>query len=148
MKRIETWYVYYGDDFWDTKFEKTFTTMKKEWKKTHPNWTNKEIYLDYLHNKHFCKIGITRNLSQRERSLYYSEGTIVHKYIEFKGTYAQALKIESDLRFAIEQAYPSNAIHRGNDHFYCITIPTLKYIYNRFDEWVNESIKITKVERV
>lgn len=146
MRRETTWIVYYGDRFIDNSFRKTFKTERKSLEEN-PRWDEKSINR-HMENIRECKIGITSNLKIRKNDLRYNEHTYIHKTIQFVGTYAQALLVESYLRFSIEQTFPMQVLHQGNDHFKCNNVNIMKSIINRFDDWVNEGMTFAKVKKV
>ncbi len=144
MRNVLIWDIYYGDRFvW---FPASFTAERKELEKN-PLYTPAMIEARMERIKE-CKIGITSDLRGRKNTLSYKENTLIHKTIRFEGTYAQALKVESDLRFTIEQTYKYQVDHRGNDHFYCHNLNIMKAISRHFDAWVEEAMAAAGVERV
>lgn len=138
MREKSRWAIYYGDRF--DIYPKNFNEIDSH--------DELQTYSDILDFYRKCKIGITSNIDSRMKTLKYKENTIIHKVIYFEGTYAQALKIESDLRFLIEQSYPHMVTHCGNDHFRCITLGILKSINKNFDRWVENILIDTKIEKI
>ena len=149
MKNILEWRIYYGDRFIfcvaNTKWHKSFSAEKAELE-ANPRY-DEEAIQRRMERLRECKMGITSNIKNRENNLSYTEGTYIHKSVAFYGTYAQALKVESDVRWMIEQTCGKNVRHQGNDHFKCSNINTMRSIYNHFDEWAEQAIIAAKAER-
>lgn len=79
------------------------------------------------------KIGLTTNISKRNTTLYNNEGIEIKQYFAFKGSYNQALWMESQIRLYIEQHYTSfNCSHYGNDHFHCMNTNIIRHIDKTF----------------
>lgn len=146
MRHETTWIIYYGDRFISNSSRQTFKAERKSLEEN-PRWDEKLINR-HMENIRECKIGITSSLKIRKNNLYYNERTYIHKTIQFVGTYAQALLVESYLRFSIEQTFPKQVLHQGNDHFKCNNVNIMKSIINRFDDWVNEGMTFAKVKKV
>lgn len=147
MRTVLTWNVYYGDRFLSDGERCSFTKKRKFLETRCTDWTNERITA-YIEDLRECKIGITSNLPNRKNNLYYKENTRVHQVVKFTGTYAQALMVESYLRLAIEQKFPYQVRHQGNDHFRCTNVNIMKSITRHFNDWVNEGIEFAKAERV
>ena len=149
MKSITEWRIYYGDRYLfsvaDTKWSKSFSAEKAALE-ANPRYDEESIKRR-MDNLRECKMGITSNLKNRKNNLGYTEGTYIHKTIVFYGTYAQALKVESDVRWMIEQTCGKNVKHQGNDHFKCSNINTMRSIYNHFDEWAEQAIIWARAEK-
>ena len=143
-KKKTKWYVYYGDRI---DLSSTFSKIKALIKQSNPKMTKKEIK-EIMETLRECKIGITSHLAHRKNTLSYKERTYIEKTITFEGTYAQALLVESYLRWSIEQAFPCQVDHIGNDHFRCANSNIMKGISNRFEDWVDKGIAMANAARI
>lgn len=76
------------------------------------------------------KIGESMNLDGRK----YTVDTPIDLYVKFEGTKSDRLFIESYLRSMYDAN--CNMEHRGNDHFRCMNVNTLKGARNKFFTYV------------
>lgn len=76
------------------------------------------------------KIRETKNLYTRQ----YTVDTPIDLYVEFEGTHSDRLFIEAYVRSMYEAN--CNMEHRGNDHFRCMNVNTLKGARNKFFTYV------------
>ena len=115
---METSYIYFGT-YYDGISWKTFKEAKKQ------NRFAWEFEMDAS-----IKIGETSNIRSRK----YTVDTPIDLYVEFQGTKADRLFIESYVRSLYEAN--CNMSHRGNDHFRCMNVNTLKGARNKFFTYV------------
>lgn len=127
-----TFYIYFAHH-WD--FDKSYSW--KTVKEMREYYTSMGRDADEIKKK--CKqyleakIGMSATLEQRNGQLYNDEGLQIKKYFSFRGTYSQALYLESTIRLYVEQHYGSfNCEHFGNDHFHCRNTNIIKSIEKNF----------------
>lgn len=127
-----TFYIYFAHhwDFNDAYSWKTIREMRKHYTKAGKDVKEiNEICKRCLE----AKIGLSAVLEQRNGQLYNDEGLEIKKYFSFRGTYSQALYLESTIRLYVEQHYGFfNCEHFGNDHFHCRNTNIIKSIEKNF----------------
>ena len=117
---METSYIYFAT-YYDGICWKTFKEAKKRYKKGYKHLFEMDATI---------KIGESMNLDGRK----YTVDTPIDLYVKFEGTKSDRLFIESYLRSMYDAN--CNMEHRGNDHFRCMNVNTLKGARNKFFTYV------------
>lgn len=121
---METSYIYFATRY-DGQAWKSFKDVKKQCRK-YSEWYQQGA----VEEAATIKIGESGNISGRK----YTVDTPIDLYVEFEGTKSDRLFIEAYIRSMY--AANCNMEHRGNDHFRCMNVNTLKGARNKFFTYV------------
>lgn len=126
---METSYIYFATYYYDMYCWKSFK-QAKQWYFKYANECTEMGAKDYVDTRATIKIGESMNLNSRRHTV----DTPIDLYVKFEGTKSDRLFIESYLRSMYEAN--CNMEHRGNDHFRCMNVNTLKGARNKFFTYV------------
>lgn len=123
---METSYIYFATYYNNGYSWQNFKQAKQMYLETYPE-TRAKVFFEMDAT---IKIGESMNLDSRRHTV----DTPINLYVRFEGTKSDRLFIESYLRSMYEAN--CNMEHRGNDHFRCMNINTLKGARNKFFTYV------------
>lgn len=124
---METSYIYFATYY--SGWWKTLKEAKKHYENLPQNYNDMQIRR-WVEMDATIKIGESSNIDNRKHTV----DTPIDLYVKFEGTKSDRLFIESYLRSMYEAN--CNMEHRGNDHFRCMNVNTLKGARNKFFTYV------------
>jgi len=126
---MELSYIYFATYYTDGYGWQNFK-QAKQWYLDRANEYTEMEAKNYFEMDATIKIGESKNLDGRK----YTVDTPIDLYVEFEGTHADRLFIEAYVRSMYDAN--CNMEHRGNDHFRCMNVNTLKGARNKFFTYV------------
>lgn len=126
---METSYIYFATYYNDRYGWKNFKQAKQQYFNCVRQYTESQIKR-WFEMDATIKIGESSNIDNRKHTV----DTPIDLYVEFEGTKSDRLFIESYVRSMYDAN--CNMEHRGNDHFRCMNVNTLKGARNKFFTYV------------